>query len=503
MMHPTQHILDASEPGNAPRKRTNTFRAVAPRDRRTPVPARGRLCRLLAVVCCIFATSIQGSAAYSQEEVTLPAPASTNLAEITPTVISETGESLSGAWAIALSVDPDLEASRWQASAAQRGLRAARAERLPTLSARGSYSVYDNPLTINAPIPPIPVFLPNGATASVTANQREFFLGGVRATQALYTFGRIKNAIHAAGAEVTAAVADGQRTELDVKLQVAQAYVGVLKAQRLLEVAQDGVKSLEAHEREVGNLVDQGVGIRANLLAVQVALANARQLRLQMQNLRTVAQASYNRALQRPLDNLVEVQDLSRPAQDYDLELSISQALNQRPEIGFLSAKVRALRSSAKSIRAGNRPQIVLDGGYSFIENRFLEHESFNNVAVLAEWNFWDAGRKGNRTAQLEQSAEGLLRKRTHLESMITLQVKKAWHDLDSTQQQVDVNQAALESADENLRVSIARYQQGAGTNTEVLDAETLRTRAYSNYYSSLYDSLLAEMQLQRAMGTL
>jgi outer membrane protein TolC len=179
------------------------------------------------------------------------------------------------------------------------------------------------------------------------------------------------------------------------------------------------------------------------------------------------------------------------------------QALGQRPEIGFLSAKVRALRSQAKSIHAGKKPQIVLDGGYNFIENRFLAQENYNHVAVQAEWNFWDAGRKGHRAAQLEQSAEALLRKRSHLESMITLQVKKAWHSLDSAQQQIDVNQRGLESADENLRVSKNRYQAGEGTNTEVLDAQTLRTQAYGNYYSSLYDSVLAEMQLLRAVGNL
>jgi len=459
---------------------------------------------VLALATCIIAYSCSLSGACAQEEVELPSPAGPNkdLKEHTQPVINTDGETLQGAWAIALSVDPDLEATRWQASAAQRGLHAARAERLPSVSARGSYSVFDNPLTLNAPVPPLGP-IPPGTTASVTVNQREFFLGGVRATQPLYTFGRISSAIDAAGAEVTAAVADGQRTELDVKLQVAQAYVGVLKAQRLVEVADGGVESLKAHEREVKNLVDQGVGIRANLLAVQVALANTSQFRLQMQNLLTVSQAAYNRTLQRSLDNPVEIQDLTQPTQEYDLVLCISQALGRRPEIGFLSAKVRSLRSMAKSIDAGKKPQIVLDGGYSFIENRYLEHESFNNVAVLAEWNFWDSGRKGHRTAQLEQSAEALLRKRTHVESLITLQVKKAWHDLDSTQQQVNVNQTALESADENLRVSRNRYQQGAGTNTEVLDAQTLRTQAYSNYYGSLYDSVLAEMQLQRAIGDL
>lgn len=412
------------------------------------------------------------------------------------------GESLEQAWAVALSIDPGLEASRWQSSAAQRGLNAARAEKLPSVSARASYAVFDNPLTLIAPIPAVGP-IPPGTAASVTANQREFFLGGVRLTQPLYTFGRIDGVIDSAGAEVNAAVANEQRTELDVKLQVAAAYVAVLKAKRMVEVAEANVTSLTAHERDVQNLVNSGVGIRANLLAVQVALANARQFRLQMNNLQEVANAAYNRTLQRPLDTPVELLDRSQPASQYDLDSAIHEALAQRPEVEYLSAKAQALRRMADSVHAGNKPQIVLAGGFSFIENRFLDNEAYNDVTVMADWNFWDSGRKKHRTAQLEQAAEGLLRQRSEVESVIALQVKTAWHSLDSNQERVRVNKQSLESADENVRVSRNRYKAGAGTNTEVLDAQRLRTDAYSSYYTSLYDAILSEMNLLRAIGTL
>ena len=77
------------------------------------------------------------------------------------------------------------------------------------------------------------------------------------------------------------------------------------------------------------------------------------------------------------------------------------------------------------------------------------------------------------------------------------------WLDLDSTRKRVRVNRDALENADENLRVSRNRYRNGAGTNTEVLDAQTLRTETYSTYYRSVYDAALAHMKLLRAAGTL
>lgn len=454
---------------------------------------------------CVFVLVGVCSEAPAQQEFQLPAPVDFGVI-LSDGFDPNTGisaETMQDAWAIALSADPEIEASRWQSSAAQKGLRAARAEKYPSVSVSSSYSVFDNPLTINAPVPAVPPILPSPVTASVTVNQREFFLGGVRVTQPLYTFGRISSAIDSAGAEVSATVADSHRTELDVKLQVAAAYIGVLQANQLLSVAKSGVTNLEDHERSVKDLVDEGVGIRANLLAVQVALSNARQIRLQMQNLVTVSEAAYNRALQRPLSAPVNIQDMSQATGQYDLDVVTAEALAKRPEIRFLSAKAQSLRKLGDSIEAGKYPQVVLDGGFSYIENKFLDNETFNNVAVLAEWNLWDSGRKRHRTDQLKQTAEALLRKRMNVESLISLQVKKAWHDLDSAKQQVVVNQSALESADENLRVSRDRYKEGEGTNTEVLDAQTLRTQIYSSYYRSIYDSVLAEKQLLRAVGSL
>ena len=57
--------------------------------------------------------------------------------------------------------------------------------------------------------------------------------------------------------------------------------------------------------------------------------------------------------------------------------------------------------------------------------------------------------------------------------------------------------------ADENLRVARDRYQHQVGTNTEVLDAETLRIQAYTNFYDSTYQAVLTGLRLRRAVGTL
>ncbi len=405
-------------------------------------------------------------------------------------------ENLSEAWSVALSVDQTVEASRWQSSAAQRGLYAARAARFPELTAKLSYNVYDNPITYVAP-----VLLPTGNLAQFDITQREALLADVTASQPLYTGGRIRSAIDAAGAQVTAAVSNEEKTTLDVMLDVATSYTNVLHAQRHVEVTEQAVESLTSHAREVKNRVDQGVGIRNDLLASQVALSNAQQQNLQADATFDIAKAAYNRALQRPLDTEVAIEDLREPLGSYDVEQLTQQALARRPEIAELNAHVRALRSQADVVRASYKPQIAVEGGFQFIENRFLDNEAFNRVALMGEWNVFDMGRKRHSAVKLDHSAEAVLRQRNDVETKIALQVRDAWRRLETARERVSVSRATIESAEENLRVARNRYSQGVGTNTVVLDAETLRTQAYSNYYSSVYSAVQALMQLGRAVG--
>ena len=87
--------------------------------------------------------------------------------------------------------------------------------------------------------------------------------------------------------------------------------------------------------------------------------------------------------------------------------------------------------------------------------------------------------------------------------SQIALQVRAAWLAVGESASRVEVAQATVEQADENLRVARDRYQSGVGTNTEVLDAETLRVKSRSNWFNAIYDNVFAGLRLKRAAGEL
>jgi outer membrane protein TolC len=86
---------------------------------------------------------------------------------------------------------------------------------------------------------------------------------------------------------------------------------------------------------------------------------------------------------------------------------------------------------------------------------------------------------------------------------MIALQVRQAWLGVEETRQRVEVTAESVEQAEENLRIARELYGAGLGTQTQLLEAETLRVRALTNRDNATLDAGLARLRLARAVGSL
>ena len=123
-------------------------------------------------------------------------------------------------------------------------------------------------------------------------------------------------------------------------------------------------------------------------------------------------------------------------------------------------------------------------------------------VNVGMQWKLFDGSTRHSSDA-ISRQALSLKEQRDDLSSMISLQVRQTWLDSKEAQKRIKVTQQAIAQADENMKVTTDRYQQGLATNTEVLDAEDLRTRTHDNFNNASYDAALETLHLRRAVGIL
>ena len=119
------------------------------------------------------------------------------------------------------------------------------------------------------------------------------------------------------------------------------------------------------------------------------------------------------------------------------------------------------------------------------------------------EWTPYDGGASRSKSNALLHDANAMLRLRADMVSIITLQVQNTCLDEQETRKRIEVTAKAIDQAEENLRAAKIRFEKGAAINTEVLDAETLRARTYSNYYNAVYDAVLSTFRMGRVVGDL
>ena len=406
-------------------------------------------------------------------------------------------ETLGEAWTAAVASHRQVEAAGAMRDAAGFELEEARSARLPRVGFSSGYTRFDT----------APGFSLGGITTGPVFDGDDFVSAGAQVSLPIFTSGAVGAGIDAAEFGSRAAEAQLSTVIQDVKLGVAEHYVGVLRAERAVAVARSYVASLSTHTEDTRNRFEVGDVPQNDFLAASVTLADAEQQLLQATNGLDNARAAYNRFMGRPLSNAVSLEptldiDNLAPA-SANLEQLIEMATGRRHELSALDARANALRSRASNVRASARPQLALTGGYTYLENDFLTDDEFWMAGVSFTWNLFDGGEARKRSEAIESRAAAVGHNRADLQSMIALQVRKAWNDRAEAENRFAVAERAVEQSSENLRVVRNRYQAGASTNSEVLDAEALREQALSNRDNARFGVELAGLRLARALGAL
>ena len=410
-------------------------------------------------------------------------------------------ETLAEAWQLALARDKALAAAESDVQGAQAAERAARGARWPSLDASATYA------RLNAS-PTLDVTTPEGSTlrSGPIFKGDQIVSGSVQMKLPLYAGGQISAGIDAAQRNLVGVSAEEQSARSLLKLDVAEAYVGVLRARRALQAASASVESLAAHAADVQHMVERELVPKSDLLAARVALANAEQDKVRTANSVEIAQAAYNRRLGEPLERSPQL-DEQIPAdvllKAASVHALIGRALTSRNEIPAQAARVDALASQARAESGKVLPQLALIGAYTHFDNQILDRQDFSAIGVGFTWSLFDGGQARNRAAALRNASRAAENRLEDLRSQIELQVRQAWLDVQAAQARVKATGEAVAQAEENLRSSRELYGAGLATNTQVLNAVTLQVDAINNRDNATLDDSLSLLRLEYSVGAL
>jgi outer membrane protein len=380
---------------------------------------------------------------------------------------------------------------------------------LPKFSTSYNYTrLNEAPFSRFQGLPPGPLYGLNGMEIPVgTVNNYNWV---IEAKQPLFAGGGILANYQASRIGEDTALLEEKAQYQDVVQEVKIAYFNILRAQRIQDAARQSVEMLSAHRDVAENYFKVGMIPKNDLLHAEVELANGKQALVRAQNAVELAKSRFNTVLKRKIFAPVEVVDiLTYQPLKQSFEECLNIAQQSRLELKISSLKAAQAGKLVRVAQSDYLPAVSVVGNYTrFGDNPSVSGSDFKDaeswyIMAVANWNFWEWGKTKFRVDASKARENQAIDAAKELNDQITLEIKYAYLTLQEAQNQIAVSEKVIEQAEENFRISEERYKERVATSTEVLDAQTLLTRAKSEYANALGDYNVNYAKLQRAMGTI
>jgi outer membrane protein TolC len=353
---------------------------------------------------------------------------------------------------------------------------------------------------------PAPMTALNGT--EIPAGTQDNYSWSIEARQPLFTGGGLIANYQANKIGEDAARIEATAKQQDVVQEVKIAYFNILYAQKIRETAQQSVEMLTAHRDVADNFFKVGMIPKNDLLHTEVELANGRLNLIKAQNAVELTKARFNSILKRQISMPVKIADVLqyRPLEK-QLDECFEIALKNRPELKIASLKAAQAAKLVQAAQSEYLPTLSLVGNYTRSgDNPSVSGSDFKDaenwyVMGVASWNFWEWGKTKFRVDAGRARETQALEAAKELNDLITLEIKNAYLNLQEAEKQIAVSQKVIEQADENFRITQERFKERVATSTEVLDAQTLLTKAKAQYANALGDFSISQAKLDRAMG--
>ena len=405
---------------------------------------------------------------------------------------------------IALERHPDVAKARVAADALKGKIREVRAQALPDVAINGMFTRVRDPSLLNASgIDKFPAEL-RDALVPTGVNLFDY---RITVKQPLYTAGKVGTALRLASVEAEGSLADIDRTEQDLALQVVRAFYGVLWAEKYERQVAETQRQKQSHADMARTRFNNGVATEVDVLRLEVAVANGQPDLSRARNAVRQARALLNYYLGRPIDAPTGVSGefVEKAWEEPDLEALTREAMRRRPELNRLRIAERSAAVQLQLARAENKMRADFTADYGILSR--LPSNLLSSK--FAHWDFtvnftlpvFDGFKRSGLVWQAT-SAERMARlEREKTEQQVRLSLQQGLDELTAARETVVAARANLKQAEKVLEMTESNYKYGAATPLDILDSQTAVSLARTNLLRGLYDYSVARASLRWAMG--
>ncbi|WP_297337010.1 TolC family protein [Algoriphagus sp.] len=305
---------------------------------------------------------------------------------------------------------------------------------------------------------------------------------------------------------------DLEKTETDVIESVKKAYFGVLVNQERIRLAQSNLARVDTLLNETRALNEAGFAEKIDVSRIQVQRNNtftqlersraALEISMQLLKLQIGLPMEYDLELEENLEEFNSLEEVSALLTEQGSERIEVKQVNTNIELVGLDIKNNQSQYMPSIDFVGN---IQRAGAGNEISSVFNSQNWFGSslIGVSMTIPIFDGFLKSAKIQKNRIQIQQLENQRNYLKESIKSEIFSAKTNLKNDLSLLQVQQENLALAREVFDMARIKYNEGVGSNLEVVEADAALIEAEINYLSALYDGLVSKVDLEKALGIL
>ena len=298
------------------------------------------------------------------------------------------------------------------------------------------------------------------------------------------------------------------RTKVETAVAVTQAYYSVLIANERLGLLDANIKRLQKTLYDTQQLLKNGFVEKIDVDRLTVLSNNIQTERSNVLRLLDLNNNLLKFQMGMPIgDKLIITEKIEDISFAKETVLADTAAFTNRPEYALLQTQKKLNQLDLKRYKFQYLPSLTAFGNFSkaFQNNSFndLYNKSYPTSLIGLQLNvpIFSGGQRYYRVKQAQLAVKKSDNDLLNLQNGINLQINQSQTAYINGLESLENQKRNRELAQEVLRVTKIKYEQGIGSSLEVTTAETSLKESETNYINSLYDALNNKVNLDKALG--
>ena len=344
-------------------------------------------------------------------------------------------------------------------------------------------------------------------TLQLEFGRQDMFQFQLQAEQILFAGTGLHRQRAMAMAQLRSAREEERTAEHEVVHQAEELFWKLALARQALQVTEEAIETAGTHVELLEAFVEVGLASDADLMAARVQLASLRLNALRARQGVDLAEAAFRMIMHVPDGESIELDvDAGQLPLGVDVEASALTELarDSRPEMKVLGEQMTSVRHAAGASWASWLPALALQGNVHLKNPDRANEPNFYwsaDITVGMQWQLWDRGTALSRNRQAKAGMRQIEAYRRQLRDGIKLEIDIALAAYREADEQRVVAGEVVGLAEESLRLAKLNFGEGVARNVDVLEAQTVLSKARLDSLSAETNYRIAVAGLRKATG--